>query len=121
VRAPGRGAMMRSMDPFLPDDAKLEAIRELLPSLGSGIRLDTTVAGPFPAEADRALRQSQEHQLRVGRGGSDRGEDLLQRAEEARSVVAAVLATSPDRVVLAPGPAAALSRTTCRVAPESPS
>ena len=49
--------MMRAMDPFLPDDTKLDAIRELLPSLGSGIRLDTTVAGPFPAETDRAIRQ----------------------------------------------------------------
>ena len=38
--------MMLAMDPFLPDDSKHEAIRELLPSLASGIRLDTTVAGP---------------------------------------------------------------------------
>ncbi|MET0773244.1 MAG: aminotransferase class V-fold PLP-dependent enzyme [Candidatus Limnocylindrales bacterium] len=97
------------MDPFLPDDTKLDAIRDLLPSLGSGIRLDVTVAGPFPAETDRAIRQSDEHQLRVGRGGPDRAEDLVQRGDEARSVVAAVLAASPDRMVLAPGRIAALS------------
>ncbi len=103
--------MMRAMDPFLPDDSKLDAIRELLPSVGSGIRLDITVAGPFPAETDRAVRQSDEHQLRVGRGGPDRVEDLEQRTEEARSVVAAVLSASPDQVVLTPGPAAALIAT----------
>lgn len=101
--------MMRAMDPFLPDDSKLEAIRELLPSLTSGIRLDTTVAGPFPAETDRAIREWQEYELRVGRGGMDRADDLAQRSDEARSVVAAVLAARPDDVILAPGPVAALS------------
>ena len=101
--------MMLAMDPFLPDDSKLEAIRELLPSLASGIRLDTTVAGPFPAETDRAIRQWQEHELRVGRGGMDRADDVAQRADEARSVMAAVLAARPDDVILAPGPVAALS------------
>lgn len=97
------------MDPFLPDQRKLEAIRELLPSLASGIRLDVTMAGPFPAETDRALHQLAEHELRVGRGGPERAEELGQRADEACSVVAAVLSTSPDRVVLAPGPLAALT------------
>jgi selenocysteine lyase/cysteine desulfurase len=101
--------MMRAMDPFLPDETKLDAIRDLLPSLASGIRLDVTVAGPYPAETDRAVRQSDEHELRVGRGGLDRVDDLAQRSDEARSVIAAVLAASPDQVVLAPGPVAALS------------
>ena len=61
--------MMPRVDPFLPDDAKLAAIRELLPSTGSGIRLDATVAGPFPAETDRALQEADDWELRVGRGG----------------------------------------------------
>lgn len=97
------------MDPFLPDEHKLDAIRDMLPALASGIRLDTTVAGPFPAETDRALRQLAEHELRVGRGGLERLEDLAQRADEARSVVAAVLTASPEEVLLAPGLVAALS------------
>lgn len=97
------------MDPFLPDHSKLEAIRELLPSLASGIRLDVTMAGPFPAETDRAIHQLAEHELRVGRGGLERAEELEQRADEAASVVAAVLSTGPGQVVLAPGPTAALS------------
>lgn len=101
--------MMRAMDPFLPDDRKLDAIRELLPSLGSGLRLDITIAGPFPAETDRAIHQLAEHDLHVGRGGTERAEGVAQRGDEAGSVIAAVLSTSPDRVVLAPGPVAALS------------
>lgn len=101
--------MMPAMDPFLPDDSKLDAIRELLPSLASGIRLDTTVAGPFPAETDRAVAQLTEHELRVGRGGPDHDDEAVRRADEAGSVVAAVLSTSPDRVILTAGPLAALS------------
>jgi selenocysteine lyase/cysteine desulfurase len=101
--------MMRAMDPFLPDDTKLDAIRELLPSVASGIRLDITVAGPLPAETDRAVRQSDEHQLRVGRGGPDRADDLMQRMDEARSVIAAVLAAAPGQVLLTAGPRAALT------------
>lgn len=97
------------MDPFLPDDRKLDAIRELLPSLGSGIRLDTTLAGPFPAETGRAIHQLAEHELQVGRGGADRADEASQRADEAGSVVAAVLGTSTERVLLTPGPIAALS------------
>ncbi|MEZ4597852.1 MAG: aminotransferase class V-fold PLP-dependent enzyme [Chloroflexota bacterium] len=107
------------MDPFLPDDAKLDAIRELLPSLASGMRLDVTVAGPFPAETDRAIRQFDEHTLRVGRGGVERPEEVAQRAEEAASVVAAVLATTPDRVVLTPGPVAAISAALVALAPSA--
>ena len=101
--------MMRPVDPFLPDDAKIAAIRGLLPSTGSGIRLDTTVAGPFPSETARALQEADDWELRVGRGGPDRADDLIQRAEEARSVIAAVLSASVARVVLAAGPLAAMA------------
>lgn len=97
------------MDPFLPDDEKVAAIREVLPAVASGIRLDVTVAGPFPAETAQAVRQMEEHELRVGRGGPERPEELAQRLDEAASVVAAVLATSPGHVVVTPGPVAAVS------------
>ncbi len=95
--------MMPGMDPFLPDDAKLAAIRALLPSTGSGIRLDASVSGPFPAETDRALQEADDWELRVGRSDPDRVEDAAQRAQEARSVIAAVLSASPSRVVLGAG------------------
>ena len=48
---------MAPVDPFLPDERKLEAIRDLLPSLASGIRLDTTVAvGSRPRPTTRCGR-----------------------------------------------------------------
>ena len=103
---------MPSVDPFLPDDAKIAAIRELLPSTRSGIRLDATVAGPFPSETARALQEADDWELQVGRGGPDRADDLVQRDEEARSVIAAVLSASVARVLLAAGPVAALGAVT---------
>ncbi len=109
--------MMPLVDPFLPDEAKLAAVRELLPSMGSGIRLDATVVGPFPSETDRALQEADDWELRVGRGGPDRADDMLQRAEEARSVIAAVLSATPARIILAPGPRAALSACLSTAAP----
>jgi selenocysteine lyase/cysteine desulfurase len=97
------------VDPFLPDDQKVAAIRELLPATGAGIYLDTATAGPFPAETDRALREADDWELRVGRVGPDRGDDTAQRAEEARSVIAAVLGVDADGVILTTGPRAAAS------------
>src|SRR5262245_45563991 len=100
---------MRHVDPFLPDDRKVDAIRQLLPATNAGIYLDTATAGPFPAETDRALREADEWELRVGRTGPDRGEDTAQRADESRGVVAATLGVAPGDVVLTTGAHAALA------------
>jgi selenocysteine lyase/cysteine desulfurase len=100
------------VDPFLPDDQKVAAIRELLPATAAGIYLDTAAAGPFPAETDRALRESDDWELRVGRVGPDRSDDTAQRADEARSVIAAVLGVDADGVILTTGPRAANSALT---------
>lgn len=100
--------MMPGMDPFAPEDARVAALRDLLPATGAGIYLDTATAGPLPAESDRALRESDDWELRVGRAGPGRDEDLRQRAQEAQAVVAAVLGADPKRVLLAGGGAAAL-------------
>jgi selenocysteine lyase/cysteine desulfurase len=97
------------VDPFLPDDQKVAAIRELLPATGAGIYLDTATAGPFPAETDRALREADEWELRVGRVAVDRSEETTQRAAEARAVVAATLGVSPDGVVLTTGSRSAVA------------
>jgi len=100
--------MMAAMDPFLPDDQKVAAVRTLLPATGAGILLDIPTAGPLPAETDRALREADDWELRVGRGGPDHAADTALRREEARGVLAAVLSTSPDRVLLAMGVRTAL-------------
>lgn len=86
--------------PFRPDEEKLAQIRELLPATGAGIYLDAATAGPFPAETARALAEADDWELRVGRVGPGRAEDIAQRAAEAKAVVAALLGVDPDGVVL---------------------
>ena len=100
---------MAVMDPFLPDDEKVAAIRALLPATGAGIYLDVPSAGPLPAETDRALREADDWELRVGRGGPDHAADAALRRDEARGVVAAILGTTPDRVLPVMGIRAAVA------------
>jgi selenocysteine lyase/cysteine desulfurase len=95
------------MDPFLPDDRKVAAIRTLLPATGAGIFLDVATAGPLPAETATALREADDWELRVGRGGPDHPADADLRREEAAGVVAAILGGSPDRVLATMGARAA--------------
>ncbi len=95
--------MMRRMDPFLADEQRVAAIRAALPATGAGIFLDVASAGPLPAETDRALREADEWQLRVGRGGPDHAADAEQRRDEASGVVAAILGAVPDRVLTTMG------------------
>ncbi|MFN8623871.1 MAG: hypothetical protein U0869_24280 [Chloroflexota bacterium] len=95
------------MDPFLPDDRKVAAVRALLPATGAGIALDTPTAGPLPGETATALREADDWELRVGRGGPDHAADAALRREEAAGVLAAVLGVAPGRVVPVMGVATA--------------
>ncbi len=86
---------------------RVRGLREALTSTGAGINLSTHLAGPIPAEAMAAVHESDEMELRIGRAGPDRDEDMMQRQREARAVAAAVLAASPERIVLTHGVAEA--------------
>jgi len=86
---------------------RVRNLREVLSATGAGIYLATHQAGPLPAETQAAVHESDEMELRVGRVGPDRLEDLAQREREARAVVAAVLQASPERLVLTHGAAEA--------------
>ncbi len=86
--------------PFLPDPEKVAAIREALPATGAGIYLDTGSAGPLPLEAVRAMREAEDWEIRVGRATPDGWEAFLDRMDEARAVVAALLSADPDSVAL---------------------
>lgn len=99
--------MIPAMDPFLPDDRKVAAIRTLLPATGAGIFLDVATAGPLPAETATALREADDWELRVGRGGPDHPADAILRREEAAGVVAAILGVAPDRTLVTTGVSAA--------------
>lgn len=91
------------VDPFLPDTEKIAAIREMLPATGAGIYLDALTAGPFPAETARALAEADEWELRVGRVGAGREEDVAQREDEARATLAALLLGDPADIVITHG------------------
>jgi selenocysteine lyase/cysteine desulfurase len=90
-----------------PSFDRVRGLREVLTATGAGIYLAAHVAGPIPAEVMAAVHESDEMELRVGRVGPDRADDLDQREREARAVMAAVLKASPERLVLTHGAAEA--------------
>ena len=83
------------------DAERVAQLRQLLPATGAGIYLDTATFGPLPAETAAAMRQADDWELAVGRVWPGRNEDVQQRAEEARAVLAALLGGDPRQVVLA--------------------
>jgi L-cysteine/cystine lyase len=86
--------------PFLPDDQKLAAVREALPATAAGIYLNTGSVGPLPAETHRAMAEQADRELRVGRASPDDRDELFERMDEARGVVAAVAGTDPGSIAL---------------------
>lgn len=98
-----------TMDSVHQSDAdKVARLRELLPATSAGIYLDTASFGPLPAETAAAMREADDWELRVGRATVGRDEDLEQRIEEARAVLAALLVADPSEVVLTAGVEAAV-------------
>lgn len=87
----------------MTDDAKVATLREQLPATGAGIYLDTATRGPLPAEVAAAMREADDWELRVGRVWEGRDEDVAQRTEEARAVIAALIGADPANVVLTHG------------------
>jgi L-cysteine/cystine lyase len=88
------------VSPFLPDDEKIAAIREALPATAAGIYLNTGTAGPLPRETARAMAEMDGLELRTGRADMAYWQDSLERMNEARAAVAAVLGTEPRRIAL---------------------
>ena len=89
-------------------DPKLAELRKLLPATDAGIYLDTAEFGPLPAETAAAMREADDWELRVGRATVGRDEDMEQRIEEARAVLAALVVADPSEIVLTPGVDAAV-------------
>jgi L-cysteine/cystine lyase len=87
--------------PPAPSEAdRLAAVRAALPALGAGIYLNTGTSGPLPAETAAVMAQMAEYELNVGRGHTDGVHEFLQRMEEARASIAAVLTADPDDIAL---------------------
>jgi selenocysteine lyase/cysteine desulfurase len=92
-----------------PDEQKVARLREMLPATSAGIYLDTATFGPLPAETAAAMREADDWELKVGRATVGRDEDMEQRIEEARAVLAALLVADPSEIVLTPGVDAAVA------------
>jgi L-cysteine/cystine lyase len=86
--------------PFLPDGEKLAAVREALPATAAGIYLNAGSVGPLPSEVHRAMAEVAERQVRVGRATEEDYLELLQRMDEARAAVAAVMVAEPGSIAL---------------------
>ncbi len=88
------------VSPFLSDDALVAAVREALPATGAGIYLNTGTSGPLPRETARAMADLAEIELTRGRASWEDYEAAVQRMDEARAAVAAILTADVDTVAL---------------------
>ena len=88
------------VSPLTSDAEKLAAIRSALPSLAAGIQLNTGSAGPLPAEVVAAMREIEDYERNYGRAQFEYYLDALQRMDEARAGVAAVIGGDLDEVGL---------------------
>ncbi|MEO8208150.1 MAG: aminotransferase class V-fold PLP-dependent enzyme, partial [Chloroflexota bacterium] len=79
------------ISPFMPDDQKFAAVRAALPSLAAGIQLNTGTCGPLPAEVTAVMAELADYERTVGRAHYEYYLDMLDRMNEARAGVAAVL------------------------------
>jgi L-cysteine/cystine lyase len=84
----------------MPDPEKIAAVRELLPATRAGIYLNAGTCGPIPAESQRAMDEYAARELATGRAGADQWLDALDRMDEARAAVAAVMVADPADIAL---------------------
>jgi L-cysteine/cystine lyase len=84
----------------MSDVDKLAAVRAALPSLAAGIQLNTGSAGPIPAEVAAAMAEIEAYERDFGRAQFEYHLDSLQRMDEARAAVAAVLGGDLDEVAI---------------------
>jgi L-cysteine/cystine lyase len=94
------GIIRAVVDPSLPDPEKLAAVRSAIPSLAAGIYLNTGSVGPLPAETAAAMADMEAYERDIGRAHVDYFTEFLDRMNEARAGVAAVLGTDVGAVAL---------------------
>jgi L-cysteine/cystine lyase len=81
-------------------EEKLRAVRAALPSLAAGIQLNTGSAGPLPAEVTAVMAELTEYERTIGRAQFEYYLEGLDRRNEARAGVAAVLGASLESIAL---------------------
>jgi L-cysteine/cystine lyase len=94
------GIIRAVVDPSLPDPEKLAAVRSAIPSLAAGIYMNSGSVGPLPAETAAAMADMAAYERDIGRAHVDYFLELMDRMNEARAGVAAVLGTDVGAVAL---------------------
>ncbi len=84
----------------MADAQKLAAVRTALPSLAAGIQLNSGSVGPMPDEVAAVMAELAEYERTLGRSQVDYYFEMLDRMNEARAGVAAVLGASLGSVAL---------------------
>jgi L-cysteine/cystine lyase len=84
----------------MPEPEKVAAVRELLPATRAGIFLNAGTCGPIPAEAQRAMDEQAARELAAGRALPAMWPEALQRMDEARAAVAAMMVADPSDIAL---------------------
>jgi L-cysteine/cystine lyase len=84
----------------MSDPDKLAAVRAALPSLAAAIQLNTGTCGPIPAESAAAMAELEVYERDFGRAQYEYYLELLQRLDEARAGVAAVLGGDLDEIAI---------------------
>ena len=79
------------MSPLSVEAEKVAALRLALPATSAGIYLNTGTCGPLPAETAAAMAEVLDWELRLGRASPDAYYDVLQRMDEARASIAAII------------------------------
>ena len=84
----------------MSDTDKLAAVRAALPSLAAAIQLNTGTCGPLPAETATAMAELEAYERDFGRAQHEYWMDTLQRIDEARAGIAAVIGGDLSEVAL---------------------
>ncbi len=79
---------------------KLAALRQALPALSAGVYLNAGTCGPLPAETAAAMAEIADWELRTGRASPATYFDVLQRMEEARAAIAAIIGADTRDIAL---------------------
>lgn len=84
----------------MSDPDKLAAVRAALPSLAAAIQLNTGTCGPIPAESAAAMAELEAYERDFGRSLHEYYLESLQRLDEARAGVAAILGGDLDEIAI---------------------
>ncbi len=87
----------------MPDEERLAAVRQVLPATGAGIYLNTGWAGPLASETAAAMAELAGWELATGRAHAAFHDEELDRMDEARGAIAAVIHAPLDAIALTHG------------------